>query len=80
MEKCSSEPSLQRRLSEEDTTYSDALERARFAMAGELLEKTDETIAAIASRLGYSNGANMTRAFKRWSGVSPRVYRQQRKV
>jgi AraC-like DNA-binding protein len=68
---------LQRRLAVEDTTYSDALQRTRSEMAGELLEKTDQTIAEIAVRLGFSNSGNMTRAFKQWSGVSPRVYRQQ---
>ncbi|MGI9428943.1 MAG: helix-turn-helix domain-containing protein [Bythopirellula sp.] len=70
--------SLQRRLSEEGTTFTDALERTRAELAGELLEKTDMMIAEIAIRLGYRDRGNFTRAFRRWSGVSPRVYRQQR--
>lgn len=71
---------LQRRLAEEGTTYTNASDHTRSEMAGELLEKTDETITEIAIRLGYSNGANLTRAFTRWSGVSPRVYRQRRRA
>jgi AraC-like DNA-binding protein len=67
-------------LSAEGTTYTDAFERTRAEMAGELLQKTDMLIAEIARRLGYESPGNLTRAFKRWSGVSPRVYRQQRKA
>lgn len=71
---------MQRRLSVDGTTYTDVLERTRSEMAGELLEATDVPIADIARRLGYQNHGNLTRAFKRWSGVSPRVYRQQRQA
>lgn len=72
--------SLQRRLSAERTTYSAVFEGTRSQMAGELLETTDVPIADIARRLGYQNQGNLTRAFKRWSGVSPSVYRQQRQA
>ena len=64
---------LQRRLSAEGTTYTDAFERTRDEMAGELLERTDMLVAEIARRLGYESQGNPTRAFKRWSGLSPRV-------
>ena len=46
--------------------------------AADTLETTDLSIAEIARHLGYGNQGNMTRAFKRWAGVPPGVYRKQR--
>ena len=34
-------------------------------------------ITDIAHELGYSDSANFTRAFRRWTGVSPQTYRRQ---
>lgn len=70
--------SLQRRLGAEHTTYSGVVERTRSEMAGELLEQTDASVADIAASLGYRSQANFTRAFRRWSGVSPSEYRRGR--
>jgi AraC-like DNA-binding protein len=69
---------IQRRLSSEQKTYSDLIQQCRAEMAGYLLENTDATIADIASQLGYGNQGNFTRAFYRWSKVSPSEFRKQR--
>ena len=69
---------LQRRLSAEQTTYSRVVDDTRAAMAGEWLETTDATIVEIAHQLGYKNQGDFTRAFRRWSGVSPSEFRRQR--
>jgi AraC-like DNA-binding protein len=68
--------SLQRRLAECGTTYSRTLARARFELASSLLADPEQQIIDIASRLGYSDPANFSRAFRRFAGVSPRDYRQ----
>lgn len=71
---------IQRRLSDEDTTYSEVLESTRSILAGELLETSDKSLAEIASHLGYTNQGNFSRAFRRWSGVTPNMFRQQRRI
>jgi AraC-like DNA-binding protein len=51
------------------------LARARFDVASSLLADPEQQIIDIASRLGYSDPANFSRAFRRYAGVSPRDYR-----
>jgi AraC-like DNA-binding protein len=70
-----SKRSLQRRLAECGTTYSDALARARFDVASSLLADPEKRVIDIASRLGYGDSSNFSRAFRRYAGVSPRKYR-----
>jgi AraC-like DNA-binding protein len=71
---------MQRRLSAEDTSYSNVLEGTRSEGAANLLENTDATLAEIALQLGYKRQGNFTRAFRRWAGVSPNAFRQQRRA
>ncbi|MBK8254176.1 MAG: AraC family transcriptional regulator [Polyangiaceae bacterium] len=62
---------LKRRLAEEKTTFSDLSDGARKHKALVLLEDRRLTIDAIATAVGYSDTANFTRAFKRWTGKAP---------
>ena len=66
---------LQRRLAEEGTTYSDVVEKWRFRTALDLLSDSRSSIKDIALRLGYSDVANFSRAFSRWSRTTPGRYR-----
>jgi AraC-like DNA-binding protein len=66
---------LQRRLKESNTSYSNVLEQARFSKAQELLNQTDEKFLNISLMLGYENASSFTRAFLRWAGVTPKEYR-----
>jgi AraC-like DNA-binding protein len=68
---------LKRRLADEGTSYSALLEDRRRLRAVELLG-SELTIEQIAAELGYSDPANFTRAFRRWTGKSPREARQGR--
>jgi AraC-like DNA-binding protein len=67
---------LQRRLSDIDTTFSDIVEEAKMKSANRMISQSDCTLAEIAHGLGYSDQAHFTRAFRRWNGVSPGVFRR----
>lgn len=47
----------------------------RLSMAADLLRGSDETLDAVAHRVGYGSGFALSAAFKRERGVSPREYR-----
>lgn len=67
--------SLQRFLKHCGTTYSDVLDETRFQVASRMLRQPEIRVATIASRLGYADPTNFSRAFRRIAGVSPRQYR-----
>ncbi|MEE6261773.1 AraC family transcriptional regulator [Plantactinospora sonchi] len=50
----------------------------RIELAAERLRRGDETVAAIARAVGYGSESALSVAFKRTTGLSPRVYRNQR--
>jgi AraC-like DNA-binding protein len=67
--------SLQRKLSSAGVSYSDLLDGARFENAAKLLRDTNAKIIDIAFSSGYTDPAHFTRAFRRFSGVTPREFR-----
>jgi AraC-like DNA-binding protein len=71
------ERTLKRRLAEHGTSYTQILEAGRRQQALELLA-TPASVDEIAERLGYSDAANFTRAFRRWTGRNPRSFRRER--
>jgi AraC-like DNA-binding protein len=66
---------LQRRLREENRTFSDVQSQSRFQMTCSLLRNTNCSADEISERLGFSDRRAFTRAFKRWSNTSPSSYR-----
>lgn len=66
---------FQRQLNELDLTYSRLVEQVRFEQSLRLLSAPEAKLAEIAGELGYTDAANFTRAFKRWTGVSPTEFR-----
>jgi AraC-like DNA-binding protein len=67
---------LKRRLAASGTSFSELLEEARRDRALLLLRSSDQSIKQIADQLGYSTLANFVRAFRRWTGQTPKTYRQ----
>lgn len=67
---------LKRRLADEGTTYTELLDELRSKRAMELIANPELTLDEIASRLGYSDVANFSRAFRRWTGSAPGSYRR----
>lgn len=69
--------SLQRQLSHAGLTYTALLEGVRFSNAMKLLRNTEGKIIDIAMSCGYADPSHFTRAFRRISGCTPRVFRQR---
>ncbi|QYO67891.1 AraC family transcriptional regulator [Leptolyngbya sp. 7M] len=69
---------FQRQLHDLDLTYSRLLDQVRFEQSLRLLLDPDIKLVNIASELGYTDAANFTRAFKRWTGLSPTEFRHLR--
>jgi len=49
--------------------------RCRMSKATRVLRSSDATIAEVAERAGYDSEASFCRAFRRWLGTSPAVFR-----
>ncbi len=69
---------LRRRLNELGTSYQMIIEQLRRGRAVELLLHSSRSVDDIASDLGYQDPSNFGRAFRRWTGKSPRQYRESR--
>lgn len=69
---------LQRRLSELETSFQSVLDDVRFDLARAYLRDVRIDITQVAYLLGYSELRAFDRAFKRWANVTPRDWRDQR--
>ena len=69
---------LQRRLSEAGTSLRELLMAERREAAGLLVQRSDLSLDEIAARLGYSDATALCRAFRSWTGMSPRDFRRAR--
>lgn len=69
--------SFQRKLAHEGTSYSAILNQVRQEMACHYLKSPDYQVLRVAYLLGFSDPSNFSRAFKRWTGLSPWHFRQQ---
>jgi AraC-like DNA-binding protein len=66
-----SRSTLQRQLVAEGTSYRDILDSTRKNLAEVYLKNGEHSQAQIAFMVGFSDQSNFSRAFKRWTGVSP---------
>ncbi len=67
---------VRRRLVEEGTSYQKIKDALRRDIVMEKLKNIDIPIGEIAYFAGFTEPAALTRAFKRWTGMSPATYRQ----
>jgi len=66
---------LQRRLAHHHLTYRSLVDDVRLEKACGLLEANGRILMAeVAKAVGYSDPAHFTRAFVRWTGMTPREY------
>jgi AraC-like DNA-binding protein len=67
---------LNRRLKEDGTSFREIVESVRHEVARQLLANTRLPLNEIATALDYADPSIFTRAFRRWSGVSPSEWRE----
>ncbi|MBV1790694.1 AraC family transcriptional regulator [Marinobacterium sp. D7] len=67
---------LRRKLTEEKTSFQEIKNIARRDTAIHLLSQKNLPIASIAHQLGYSDAPSFSRAFKEWTGVTPKSYKR----
>jgi AraC-like DNA-binding protein len=68
-----SRQTLYRRLKEEGVTFEGLLDKLRHRLALRYLQAERMSVKATSYKLGFSEPAAFSRAFKRWTGNSPRA-------
>jgi len=68
-----SERSLHRHLTAAGTSFREVLDETRRARALEMLADPEAELSAVAGALGFSDTRAFVRAFKRWTGRTPRA-------
>jgi len=69
--------SLQRRLSEEQTSYNDLLAEVREQFAKRYLARGTVTASEVAYLIGFTEPPAFFKAFKRWTGLTPREFQER---
>ena len=67
---------LQRKLKDEGTSYTKLLDDCRCKLALKLISHNKMSLTEITYILGFSDQSNFSRAFKRWTGIAPQLYKE----
>ena len=62
---------LRRKLAEEGTSYKQEVDKVKERFAREYFARGGRSVAELANLLGFSNTPAFTRAFKRWTSLTP---------
>ncbi len=65
---------LQRHLADEGTSFAELLNEARVGLARSYVAERRLSVTEIAFVLGFADTSTFSRAFKRWTGLSPRAW------
>lgn len=68
---------LNRLLAEDGTSFKLLQDTIRRQLAESALREADSRMADIAEKLGFSDESAFAKAFRRWSGMSPKQFREQ---
>jgi AraC-like DNA-binding protein len=63
-------------LKPQGVSLADLISTWRADKACSLLRKSDESVAGIGAAVGYPDATSFSRAFRHWTGLSPRQYRK----
>ncbi|WP_455289388.1 AraC family transcriptional regulator ligand-binding domain-containing protein [Cupriavidus necator] len=67
---------LQLKLTARNTSFQEILDETRRTQALAFMSRSSVSVTEAAFSLGFSEVSNFTRAFKRWTGMSPSEYRR----
>ena len=70
---------LRRKLAQEGTSFGTVVQGSKFGVAAQLVDDTDLTFADVAAAIGIYDSSVFTRAFRRWSGLTPSQWRMREK-
>lgn len=70
-----SERTLQRRLAEQQSSFTDLLDAVRHESALAYLREQRISVGEVGYLLGFSTPSSFFRAFKRWTGTTPQGWR-----
>lgn len=68
---------LRRKLSQEGTSYEQLVDEVRRETAIRMIGEGELSLTSIAYELGFLDPSSFTRAFRRWTNMSPTSFRQQ---
>lgn len=68
---------LHNRLADAGTTYQHLLDKTRQDLAEQYMTQANISVSEVAYLLGFSDCSNFSRAFHRWTGLSPSDFRDQ---
>ncbi len=71
---------LRRRLEERNITYQNILDEIRMGLTKEYITTTNLSVDQIANRLGFSEATTLRRAFKKWTGMNIKEFRNRKKI
>lgn len=71
---------LQRKLQDLGISYSGLLEKIRRSIVQERLANANISITQLSDYLGYADNTALTRAFKRWFGITPTEWKKKYKT
>jgi AraC-like DNA-binding protein len=69
--------SLHRHLAQEGISFQQIKDSVRMEQAIDLLNRSHQPLKRIASQLAFSSEKSFTRAFRRWTGTTPNLWRQR---
>jgi AraC-like DNA-binding protein len=72
--------SLQRKLHQHGLKYTTLVHETRKSVAARLLLDPTRSVSEVANAVGYEDVSSFTRMFKRWTGLSPRTYRDRQRA
>lgn len=75
-----SQRTLQRRLGEHQLEFRLLVEEVRRSLAEAYVARAEYSLTEVALLLGYAETSSFSRAFRRWTELSPQQYRQRAKT
>ena len=75
-----SAPTLRRRLKREGTTFQQLKDDSRCEVASLYLERPELSINEVALQMGFTDPSAFHRSFKKWTGMTPGQFRDNRRI